>query len=107
MDASTETRLQLKRDFTSFLDSDVRALLLVVASCFGGRPHADLLSRLLCTVQHGAGDYVGHIREMLARKQYRLLVDVNDLRAFNPDLTKKCVGWRPPAWFGQAGKPVG
>ena len=55
---------------------------------------------LALAVQHGEGDYVGHVREMLARKQTRLLVDVNDLRAFDADLTKRC------AHSGWAGNPT-
>ena len=62
MDSSTEQRLQSRRLFTEFLDSD-----------------------------EGRGGYVGRVREMMARKQTRLLVDVADLRLFNASLTRKCV----------------
>jgi DNA replication licensing factor MCM3 len=63
----------------------------------------------LCAPQHGQGDYVGRIKEMMARKQTRLLVDANDLRTFDAELARKCVS--EPACVakalqqaGQAGK---
>lgn len=46
--------------------------------------------------QHGAGEYSGRVREMVARKQRRLVVDVNDLRAFDAELVKRRVATRGP-----------
>ena len=69
MDSSTEQRLQSRRLFTEFLDSD-----------------------------EGRGEYVGKVREMMARKQTRLLVDGADLRLFNAGLTRKCVAGWPRGW---------
>jgi len=53
--------------------------------------------------QEGRGEYVGKVREMMARKQTRLLVDVADLRAFNVGLSRKCVpAWRQAALRSEA-----
>jgi hypothetical protein len=54
---------------------------------------------------------VGRIKEMMDRKQTRLLVDANDLRGFDAELARKCVRRAPEpakprqalAWGREAG----
>ena len=64
MDDHSEQRLQLKRDFSEFLDRD-----------------------------HGRGPYLTKIEELLTKHEQggnlRLEVDMNDLQAHDPDLHQR------------------
>jgi hypothetical protein len=86
MDQTTEQRLTFKRRFTEFLDDDVRFTRACLSAAM-----PRLTPWCSCAPQHGQGDYVGRIKEMMARKQTRLLVDANDLRTFDAELARKCV----------------
>eukprot|EP00854_Cymbomonas_tetramitiformis_P020904 gene20904-25071_t len=58
----TEARLAHKSTFTDFLDQD-----------------------------HGQGDYVRSIKEMVGEEKHRLLVDLSDLRNFNPQIAQRLI----------------
>ena len=42
------------------------------------------------TVQHGQGAYIEKINRMRENNKHRLLVDLNDLRQYDGDLTRRC-----------------
>jgi hypothetical protein len=44
-----------------------------------------------CVEQMGQGVYMEKIRNMFNTSRKRLLVDLTDLRNFDPDLTRRCV----------------
>ena len=103
-----EARVANKRRFTEFLDNgNVRAVhpgarrpppfagafARACIGCLGPSPPLVLehtTTSASCPARR-QGQYPDKIRDMMSAKDHRLVVDVNHLRSFEPDLFRRCV----------------